>query len=134
LGRAELLREGTDVALIALGSMVSVAYEVAERLAAEGVSAAVLNARFVRPLDIEAISALARQCGRVVTLEENVRRGGFGELVRDALAVAGVSVPVEVISLPDAFIEHGTQPLIRAEAGLDAESVLRLVSSHVRTR
>ncbi len=127
LGKAEVIREGTDVALVALGSMVSVAYEVAERLAAEGVSAAVVNARFVRPLDTETIADVARHCGRVVTLEENVRRGGFGELVRDALAVAGVSVPVEVISLPDSFIEHGTQPLIRAEAGLDADSVLARV-------
>lgn len=131
LGKAEILRKGKDVALVAVGSMVSVAYEAAARLAESGIEATVVNARFVAPLDTETILEVARKCGRVVTLEENVRAGGFGQLVADLVPR---SIPVMIISLPDAFVEHGAQPLIRAEVGLDAESVRSRVEALVRSK
>ncbi len=128
LGKAELLRganpsSANKVALMAVGSMASVAWEVAGTLAHAGIDCSVVNARFVKPLDKAMVVEQAKLCGAVVTLEENVRQGGFGHIVRDALDEAGVTVPFHSIALPDKFIEHGTQPILRAEAGLDAESV-----------
>jgi 1-deoxy-D-xylulose-5-phosphate synthase len=123
-GRAERLRPGRDVALIAIGSMVSAAYEAAVRLAEQGIEAEVINARWAKPIDAETILDAARRCLRVVTIEENVARGGFGETVRAALAVAGLgAIPFSLIALPDAFVEHGAQPLIRRDHGLDAEGI-----------
>lgn len=132
LGRAEVLGTNGDVSekaptilLCAIGSMVSVAWEASAKLAEQGINASVINARFIKPLDSATICAAAEQAGRVITLEENVKRGGFGEAVRDALHDAGLNaIPVEVIALPDHFVEHGTQPIIRAEAGLSADAVV----------
>jgi 1-deoxy-D-xylulose-5-phosphate synthase len=143
LGRAEVLGvngnpsgKAQDVLLVAIGSMVSVAWEASAKLVEHGIRASVVNARFIKPLDANTICALAKQADRVITLEENVKRGGFGEAVRDALHIGGVDVPTDIISLPDHFVEHGTQPLIRAETGLDAASVvdtvLRLCGSSVK--
>jgi len=126
-GRAEVLREGEEIAIIAIGSMVGPAYRAAEALAETGVSAMVVNARFVKPLDAATILAAARRCGRVVTVEENVRAGGFGEAVRSVIGEAGLTVPVRVIALPDAWIEHGPQTVLRHEAGLDAEGIISTV-------
>lgn len=120
LGKAEVLREGKDVTLVAVGSMVGVAWEVAERLANEGIAAAVINARFAKPIDFETIEASVRQTGRMVTLEENVRNGGFGQQVVDRL---GAGIAYEIVALPDAFVEHGSQGVLRTDTGLDAESV-----------
>jgi 1-deoxy-D-xylulose-5-phosphate synthase len=86
-----------------------------------GLRTTVVNARFMKPLDGETLRRVALLAGRVLTVEENVPSGGFGEAVRTLLADTGI--PVQVISLPDAFVEHGAQPIIRAEVGLDAESI-----------
>lgn len=131
LGKAEVLRfagdqsKGARVALVAIGSMVSTAYEAAETLAAQGIQATVINARFIRPLDAETICHHARHCGAVVTIEENVKQGGFGQLVRDALYEAGLQgIPQTIMALPNKFVEHGTQPIIRSESGLDANAIV----------
>jgi 1-deoxy-D-xylulose-5-phosphate synthase len=124
IGKAELLSEGDDITLCAVGSMVSVAWEAKDRLAEHGIHATVINARFVKPIDVATIAEHANRTGRLLTMEENVRTGGFGQQVRDALADMGCSAHVAVIALPDAFIEHGAQPLIRADAGISAESVV----------
>ncbi len=130
LGRAEVLRTADasasrKVALIALGSMVSVAWEAVALLADEGVDATVINARFVKPLDALTITEAARNCGAAVTLEENVAQGGFGQMVRDALNDSGLgTLPLKSIALPDRFIEHGAQAIIRAEAGLSVANVM----------
>jgi 1-deoxy-D-xylulose-5-phosphate synthase len=120
LGKAEVLRQGRDVALVAIGSAVSWAYEAAQLLSQEGIEASVVNARFIKPLDVETLSTIARQCGKVITVEENVQTGGFGEQVRAALAEI---CPVQVIALPDAFVEHGAQPILRKQVGLDAAGI-----------
>ncbi|MCW5940439.1 MAG: 1-deoxy-D-xylulose-5-phosphate synthase [Fimbriimonadaceae bacterium] len=115
------------IAIIALGSMVSEAWRAAQSLAEEGVRASVVNARWAKPLDAETLARVAEECGSLVTVEENVRIGGFGQQVRDALAERGLGkVPIEIVALPDEFVEHGAQPIIREECGLSADALVRV--------
>ncbi len=130
-GCAETLRQGRDVTLVAVGSMVGEAFEAARQLAELGVDASVINARFVKPIDFDTIEADVRRTGRLVTIEENVRTGGFGQQVRDGLEERGVDVPTKIVALPDAFVEHGSQPLIRRDCGLDAAGIVATVQSAV---
>ncbi len=126
LGKAEVLLqpEMPIICLAAAGSMVSAAYEAASALAAEGIAATVVNARFLKPVDGETICRCASEAGALVTIEENVKRGGFGEAVRDELHERGLGgLPHTILALPDRFIEHGAQALIRRDCGLDAESI-----------
>ena len=125
LGRAETLRSGEDVALVAIGAGVKIALDAADRLAAQGVSATVINARFCKPLDHETLLDAARRCGAVVTVEDGVAQGGFGSAVLELLAEHRVLVPVSIVGLPDHFIEHGPVPLLRELAGLTADEVTR---------
>ncbi len=128
LGKAEVLSEGDDLAIFAVGSMVGPAWEAAATLQEHGIEATVVNARFLKPLDVDTFERLARRCGRVVTIEENVRTGGFGQQLRDALADRGLGgMPFEIMALPDAFVEHGAQPLIRRDVGLDAQGLVEAV-------
>ena len=123
-----MLSEGNDVCIAAVGSMVCVAWEAAALLKEQGIEPTVINARFIKPLDSDTIVSAARRCGSLVTIEENSRRGGFGEAVRDALHEEGLGgLPQKLISLPDHFIEHGAQPIIRKEAGLSAEAIVEAV-------
>src|SRR6266704_104955 len=124
IGRAELLREGYDVALVAIGITVLPALEAAERLADEGLSAAVVNARFVKPLDRALSAQVARQVKCLVTVEEGCRLGGFGSAVLESLSDQGiVHVPTIVLGLPDKYIEQGPQDLLRVQYGLTADGI-----------
>jgi 1-deoxy-D-xylulose-5-phosphate synthase len=123
IGEAELLRDGDQVAVLALGTLAHVALEAAHALQGEGISAAVVNARFAKPLDTKRIVALAQRCRAVVTVEEAAGAGGFGSAVLEALAQAGVAVPVHCLAIPDRVIEHGDPTAIRAALGLDAEGI-----------
>jgi 1-deoxy-D-xylulose-5-phosphate synthase len=125
LGVAELLRDGDDVLLLALGPLVHTALEAADELAQEGIRAAVLNARFVKPLDVERISALCRRCSALVTIEEASGMGGFGGAVLEALADAGVSIPTTRLAIPDTLIEHGDPGALRKAIGLDVGGIAR---------
>jgi 1-deoxy-D-xylulose-5-phosphate synthase len=125
IGRAELLRDGSDVALVALGSMVHPAMEAADRLAGRGIRAAVLNARFAKPLDGEAIAGLARRCRALVSVEEHGGQGGFGGAVLEALAQAGLRLPVRCLGVPDRVVEHGDPAAQRAAFGLDPVGIER---------
>ena len=119
IGEAEVLREGEDVALIALGPMVGLAMESAAQLAELRIRAAVLNLRFVKPLDEERVLGLARKCRRVVTVEEGCLMGGMGSAVLELLAARGLAgVRVRNLGLPDRFIEHGAPQLQREHCGL----------------
>ncbi len=121
--RAEVLRHGRDVALVALGSMVYPALKAAESLAREGIEALVVNARFVKPLDEAMVRQVAR-LGRIVTLEEGQIAGGFGSAVSEALDAAGLStVPHLRIGLPDAFVQHGKRHELLTLCRLDPESL-----------
>lgn len=121
IGKAERLRDGSDVSLIAVGSMVHAASRAADTLAAEGIGASVLNARFVKPLDREAIAEEARRTRRVVTLEENVVSGGFGAAVLELMQSEGLrGVAVRVMGLPDEFITHAPRGRLLDRCGLTA--------------
>ena len=106
--------EGSDVAIVPVGNMVYPALEAAKRLADDGISAAVVNARFVKPLDTELILRVAKKANRVVTVEEHALMGGFGSAVLESLDAAGLTgVKSLRIGLPDSYIEHGTQLQLR---------------------
>jgi 1-deoxy-D-xylulose-5-phosphate synthase len=123
IGRAELLREGTDVAIFAAGTMVLPAERAAEKLAHEGISATVVNARFIKPLDERLFLDLAARCGAVVTVEENSVRGGFGAGILELLANNGVNVPVRNLGVPDRVFDHASQARLREKAGLTADNI-----------
>jgi 1-deoxy-D-xylulose-5-phosphate synthase len=124
IGKGELLRDGNDIAIIAIGNMVRPAIDAAERLKEEGISATVVNARFVKPLDQELILAIAKKAGRVVTVEEHALQGGFGSAVLECFEDNRLSgIKTLRIGLPDRFIEHGPQAVLRQKYGLDAEGI-----------
>ncbi|MGE5549800.1 MAG: 1-deoxy-D-xylulose-5-phosphate synthase [Bacteroidota bacterium] len=128
-GRAERIRDGGDVALVALGPMVSIAEAAAERLAARGISCAVVNARFVKPLDEEVLLELAHKTRRIVTIEEHTVIGGFGAAVLELLAARGlVRVQVKCLGLPDRFIEHGPRDLLLERYGLSIAGICQAVA------
>ncbi len=132
VGEAEPLREGADVALLALGTMVAPALAAARLLAREGIDAAVINLRFAKPLDEEAILAAANATGCLVTLEEGQLAGGVGSGVAELLAdhrCSGVSLLR--LGLPDRFIAHGGRDQLLAEVGLDAASIARRTADFV---
>ncbi|RIK97772.1 MAG: 1-deoxy-D-xylulose-5-phosphate synthase [Proteobacteria bacterium] len=125
IGEAELLRDGDQVLVLALGTLAHVALEAAHALGEDGISAAVVNARFAKPLDVRRIVALAQKCRAVLTVEEASYAGGFGSAVLEALAEAGVTVPVQRLAIPDRIVEHGDPDAIRAALGLDAQGIAR---------
>jgi 1-deoxy-D-xylulose-5-phosphate synthase len=131
IGEAELLSEGTDVGILAVGHHVATAVAAAEELASEGIQAAVVNARFVKPLDQDLIAEIARTTGRLVTIEENALAGGFGSAVLECLADRGIGAMVRRIGLPDLFVEHGAQEILREKVGLDVPTVVAAVRSLV---
>ena len=124
VGKGELLRQGGDLAIVAIGSAVSQALEAAELLAKRGISAGVVDARYAKPLDEGLIVEIARSCGRVMTIEENVIAGGFGAAVLEMLSSHHLSeVQVETVGLPDEFVEHGAPALLRGKLGLTGDAI-----------
>jgi 1-deoxy-D-xylulose-5-phosphate synthase len=128
IGKGETLRQGNDVAILAIGSMVAPALEAAEILALQGIEATVVNARFVKPVDTELIVDLAARTKRIITVEENTLSGGFGNYVNDAVRQADISdVIIRNVGVPDVFIEHGGQDYLRSKYGLDAPGIVKKV-------
>ena len=124
LGKAEVMRAGKDGVILAIGSMVYPACDAANILAVEGTDLAVVNARFIKPLDRELILSLARGMGRIFTVEENALMGGFGSAVLELLEEEGVQgTEVVRFGYPDEFIEQGEQPELRKMYGLDSEGI-----------
>ncbi|HZS11598.1 MAG TPA: 1-deoxy-D-xylulose-5-phosphate synthase, partial [Nitrospirales bacterium] len=123
IGRGEVLRDGTDLAIVAIGVTVWEAVKAAERLEQEGISAAVINGRFVKPLDSDLVAGVAERVRGVVTVEEGTRMGGFGSAVLELLAERQITVPTKIIGLPDWYIEQGPQDLLRERYGLTAEGI-----------
>ncbi len=122
---AEVLTEGNDLLIAAVGSMVYPALEAAEELKEKGISAAVLNCRTVTPLDKKIIK-LAESAGRVLTVEENIRSGGFGSAVIECLEDAGLyNIKTRRIGLPNHFVEHGPISVLRAKYGLDKAGIIK---------
>ncbi|MBS0170440.1 MAG: 1-deoxy-D-xylulose-5-phosphate synthase [Nitrospira sp.] len=127
IGKGELLREGTDVAIVAIGVTVWPAMKAAERLAQEGISAAVVNARFAKPLDTELILKTAKNVRCLVTVEEGCKMGGFGSAVLETLSEAGLMLRTKILGLPDWYIEQGPQDLLRERYGLTADGIYNSV-------
>jgi len=126
LGKGELLREGTDIALVAIGVTVHQAVKAAERLQQDGISAAVINARFVKPLDGDLIASIAREVKCLLTVEESAAMGGFGSAVLESLSEKGVvNLPTKCLGLPDQYIEQGPQDLLREKYGLTDDGIHR---------
>jgi 1-deoxy-D-xylulose-5-phosphate synthase len=135
IGKAEILREGSDVAILGIGSEVSYCEKAAERLALEGINVMVVNARFVKPLDSELILALARSHGSIVTVEDHYLAGGFGSAVMELLEENRLNeVRVLRLGFQDRIIEHASQSLLLAKYGLDADGIYARVRDFVASK
>ncbi|MDQ6858337.1 MAG: 1-deoxy-D-xylulose-5-phosphate synthase [Chloroflexota bacterium] len=127
IGVSETLRDGADVAILAYGTLAQDAMAAADALAAAGIEATVVNARFAKPLDAERFLALAARIGRVLTIEEHVISGGFGSAVNELFAERGAKVELEILGVPDEWVDHGAQKLWRKHFGLDADGIAAAV-------
>ena len=127
IGRAKLRRRGSSIAILAFGSMVTPALEVAEKL-----NATIVDMRFVKPLDEETIGDMAEQHQLLVTIEENSLMGGAGSAVNEFLIASNYQIPVLNLGLPDAFLEHGNVPQMLTEVGLDAGSISAAIKKKLK--
>ena len=126
-GKAEILYEESEIALIAVGSMVSTAEHIREKLKVKGYSCSLVNGRFIKPIDTDVIDRLAPSHQFFITLEENVKAGGFGERVTDYLKQKWPETPVMNITLPDDYVEHGDVTKLRSVLGLDSDSIMEKI-------
>lgn len=122
IGKSEVLRHGSRVAILALGNMCEMACEAADLLEQSGISTAVINARWIKPLDTATLEFFARGCDAICTMEDHTLPNGFGCAVMEHLSEQKIPTPVVRIGWPDQFIEHGTIPILRAKHGLTAEA------------
>jgi 1-deoxy-D-xylulose-5-phosphate synthase len=127
IGKAEILRHGDDVLMIAYGSMVHPTLQAAQLLNEHGISATVINARFAKPLDTELFAPLAQQIGKVVTVEEGCLMGGFGSAIAEALLDLNVVVPIKRIGVPDILVEHATPDESLGSLGLTSSQIAETV-------
>ena len=134
IGKAEVLREGKDVCLWAIGSMVQSALQAADKLAEQGICAGVVNMRFAKPLDEELLLEHAAQYGKIVTLEEGVLQGGVGSAVLETLNAAKMLQKCQVLTLgiPDEFVLHGDKKLLFKDLGLDVETISVKIAALVK--
>jgi len=132
IGKGEVLREGSDMLILAIGTTVYPSIRAAERLDASGIHAAVINTRFLKPLDENLIAEWAGKIGKILTVEENVLQGGFGSAVLELLQEKGLtSVHMKRLGIPDLFVEHGPPALLRAKYGIDEAGIYRAVKEMV---
>ena len=130
-GKSELLYDEERIALVAVGSMVKTAHEVRQNLKRKGFECTLINARFVKPLDEGRLLELTKEHKLIVTLEENVLDGGFGEHVSEFYEEIGSDVQVLNIALPDAYVEHGNVEVLKQECGIDAETIEKKIIAAV---
>ena len=128
-GKAELLKKGKDIALLAVGSMIQTALFVDELLQRGGIDATIVNARFVKPIDTDMVDTLLKDHRMIVTMEENVLCGGFGEHVLSYVQQNYPGIRVLPVALPDSYVEHGNVDLLKKEVGIDAETIADTVSA-----
>lgn len=134
-GKSEILYEEEDIAVLAVGSMVKTAEEVRKNLKEIGYSCTLVNGRFIKPVDTEVLDELAKDHRLLVTMEENVRSGGFGEKVRDYVQEQKLPVQILNIAIPDEYVEHGNVALLYEEVGIDAKTVTkRIIERYVTIR
>lgn len=130
IGKAEILEEGRDLAVIAVGKPVYAAWEAVKELSGEGIRATLVNGRFVKPLDKDLLLGLAARTTKIVTLEENVLAGGFGAAVRELLC--DCNVHIKNIGLPDKFIEHGSCEILRDKYGLSKDKIKQAIKEFLQ--
>ncbi|MBQ3165455.1 MAG: 1-deoxy-D-xylulose-5-phosphate synthase [Lachnospiraceae bacterium] len=131
-GRAEWLYQEKDIVLVAVGSMVKTALGVRETLKAKGYNCSIINARFVKPIDTEILYQASKTHSLIVTMEENVASGGFGEKVREYLDQLVEKPQILNITLPDDYVEHGNVDILRKEVGIDAETIQNRIEALVK--
>lgn len=131
IGKAEVIAEGSDVALLGLGTMFEMALQTKSLLEEKGFSVTLINPRFIKPLDAETITRFARTCKVLCTFEDHVLHNGFGCAVIELLHDAGVYTPVERIGWPDAFVEHGKPEILRELHGLTANAAVAKICKHL---
>lgn len=129
-GKSELLSRGKDTAVICVGSMVQVGEEVCQKLRDKGENPTFVNARFVKPMDIELLKELTKEHSLIVTIEENVKNGGFGEHVASYMEACHPGVRVLPVAIWDRFVEHGTVESLRAKTGLSVSSILEAIEEY----
>ncbi len=135
IGKAQVLRPGLDLAILAIGPTVRAALEASSLLQAQGVQCAVVNARFLKPLDEDLICSLSSDAKRVITVEENVLQGGFGSAVLELFEARGVNgIRVKRLGIPDQFVEHGSQDSLRKKYGIDSQGILRAAEDLLQLR
>jgi 1-deoxy-D-xylulose-5-phosphate synthase len=126
IGKGEVLREGQEVLILAIGSTVYPSLHAAERLSEVGIQATVINTRFLKPLDGNLLCHWAKRIGRVLTVEENVLQGGFGSSVLELFQERGlISIQMKRLGIPDIFVEHGPQALLRKKYGIDENGIFK---------
>ena len=134
-GKSEVIYEEEDIALLAVGNMVKIAEQVRKNLKEIGYSCTLVNARFVKPIDTDVLDMLSKDHKLLVTMEENVRSGGYGEKVMDYVTEQELPVKLLNISLPDEYVEHGNVALLYEEVGIDAETVTkRVIEKYITCR
>ena len=132
LGKSEILYDEDEIALFAFGSMVKTGKEVREELKKIGYNCTLVNARFAKPLDEECIRELAKEHKLIVTLEEGIKLGGFGEHVANFVAEKKLDTTVEIVAIPDEYVEHGNVDILKREVGMDTDSIVkRIVTTYV---
>lgn len=132
-GKSEIMMEGSGITIIAVGNMVAVALDAARLLLNDGVRPTVVNARFVKPLDIDMLKNAVNKSKHIMTIEDNALRGGFGSAVLEALSEMNEDgFKFHALGLPDSFVEHGSQAQLRKKLGLDAEGIRDSVISFLK--
>ncbi len=132
IGRWEILREGEDVAIIACGNTVYPAIAAARELEEEGIHSSVINGRFIKPMDRNMLVDLATHTKKILTVEEGAVIGGFGSGVMELLSEEGIAMPVKSIGIPDIFLSHGSQKMLRKQIGLDQEGIKRVIKQWLK--
>jgi 1-deoxy-D-xylulose-5-phosphate synthase len=132
IGRWEILREGEDVAIIACGNTVYPAIAAARELEEEGIHSSVINGRFIKPMDRDMLVNLATHTKKILTVEEGAVIGGFGSGVMELLSEEGIAMPVKSIGIPDIFLSHGSQKMLRKQIGLDQEGIKRAIKQWLK--
>jgi len=133
IGKAEVVRHGKQAAIFGLGNMMELALEAADKLEAQGISTAVINPRWIKPLDTGTIEFFARSVDVICTIEDHVLMNGFGCAVMEHLAEAGISTPIVRIGWPDEFIEHGKVPTLREKHGLTADVAVEKITKKIES-
>jgi 1-deoxy-D-xylulose-5-phosphate synthase len=129
IGKAEVVQDGDDVAVFALGALFDMGKKLVDAIEREGLSAALINPRFIKPLDLDVVGHYARRARLLITLEDHVIKGGFGSAVLEAVGEMALSAPVVRIGWPDQFIEHGKVDQLRAKYGVTVEAAMKEVRS-----